>query len=75
MPQFERPRFPGRTVALPLLATGVINFGGEWRGRTAVIAVGVLAISWNNLTVVTADGQIWMVPKTAVDLDEGQILH
>lgn len=72
----QRPNFPGRSVVLPLLATGVIDLSGGWRGnKDAVVAVGVLSVSWTTCVVITADGQIWMVPKNAVDLDEGQTLH
>ena len=59
---------------LPLLATGVIYFGEKSYCQTPV-AVGVLSVSWTSCIVITADGQIWTVPKNAVDLDEGHILH
>jgi hypothetical protein len=70
----QRPSFPGRTVVLPLLATGVIYFG-EATYRQTPVAVGVLSVSWTSCVVITADGQIWTVPMGAVDLDEGQTLH
>lgn len=70
----KRPQFPGRTVALPLLATGVIYMGSPSYIQQAV-AVGVLAKSWEQVVVISADGQIWIVPMNTVDLDEGQTLH